>query len=109
MLRVSSPTLSTHRRRACWKNARSCSRHCGQRRTDASTPQLGFRRLFSAVSLAHLVELSNFAFTFACHLEEVLGQFDGFFLGVRLEQGKAADHFPRLDERPVGHDYLIAS
>src|SRR4029077_17672659 len=101
-------TLSTHRLKACWKNARSCSRPCGERRTDASTPQLGFRRLLGAVRFTQLVELPNFAFTFARHLEEVLGQFDGFLLGVRLQQSKAADDFLRLDERPIGDGYLIA-
>jgi hypothetical protein len=44
--------------------------------------------------------LAKLALTATDYLEEILGQFNGFFLGVCLEDGEAADYLLRLGEGP---------
>src|SRR5882762_9926119 len=73
---------------------------------DVSPAAANAHRLRSCRGLGagvRLVYLAKLTFTATDYLEEILDQFDDFFLGICLEDGEAADYLLRLGERPVGH------
>ena len=49
-----------------------------------------------------LEELADFGFAVACDLQEALGEFDGVFFGLCLDEGEAADDLFGFGEGAVG-------
>ena len=59
-----------------------------------------------AIALAGLVDLTKFAFAFAHNGKKLLGQFDGFLLGIGLKDREPADQLFGFRERTIGHRKL---
>src|ERR1019366_8268506 len=59
-----------------------------------------------ALSRRRVVQLPKPAFAIACHRQELLHQFDGLYLRVRLQNGHPADHFFPFGEGSIGDRYL---
>src|SRR5258708_29047954 len=59
--------------------------------------------------LSGFVDLAKLTFTFSDYLEEILRQLNRLLLGVRTEEGEAADHLFRLGEGAIGHAHLAVS
>src|SRR5580704_3416867 len=76
----------------------------GPRVRPGGARRLGFRGRVDA--RIRFVYLAKFALTLPDYLEEILGQFDGFFLGLYLEDSEAADELFGLGERTVCHGML---
>src|SRR6266849_5858293 len=64
------------------------------------------RRVSAVVFLIYLAKL---ALAITDDLEEILRHLDGLFLGVRPEDGEAADHLFGLGERSICHTHLPVS